>query len=119
MNILSEFKSINKYFTPKIIAEVNNEFVKLAKIKGDDIPWHKHENEDELFMIIEGGLLMEIEGIAPFEMRKNDMYVVKKGVNHRVSSKEECLVMLVESKSTKHTGDVITGVTKSIDQQFY
>ena len=119
MNIKDEFNSITNYFSPKIITEVNDQYVKLAKIKGEDIPWHNHEHEDELFHIIEGSLLMEIENESSFTMSKGDIYVVKKGVNHRVSSKEECLIMLIESKTTKHTGDVKSTITKSIAQQNY
>ncbi|GFD93308.1 hypothetical protein KUL156_49320 [Alteromonas sp. KUL156] len=119
INILQEAEKLKKYFSPKIISEVNNEYVKLAKIKGEDIPWHNHENEDELFYIINGNLLMEIENQPSFTMKTGDLYVVPKGVNHRVSSSEDCLIMLIETKSTKHTGDVITPITKSIDNQKY
>uniref|UniRef100_A0AB33KUF9 Cupin domain-containing protein n=1 Tax=Tenacibaculum sp. Pbs-1 TaxID=3238748 RepID=A0AB33KUF9_9FLAO len=119
INILQEAEKLKKYFSPKIISEVNNEYVKLAKIKGEDIPWHNHENEDELFYIIDGSLLMEIENQPSFTMKKGDLFVVPKGVNHRVSSSEDCLIMLIETKSTKHTGDVITPITKSIDNQKY
>ncbi|WP_367171435.1 cupin domain-containing protein [uncultured Tenacibaculum sp.] len=91
----------------------------MAKIKGEDIPWHNHENEDELFYIIDGSLLMEIENQPSFTMKKGDLFVVPKGVNHRVSSSEDCLIMLNETKSTKHTGDLITPITKSIDNQKY
>ncbi|WP_240627194.1 cupin domain-containing protein [Tenacibaculum mesophilum] len=119
INILQEAEKLKKYFSPKIISEVNNEYVKLAKIKGEDIPWHNHENEDELFYIIDGSLLMEIENQPSFTMKKGDLFVVPKGVNHRVSSSEDCLIMLIETKSTKHTGDLITPITKSIDNQKY
>ncbi|WP_253269477.1 cupin domain-containing protein [Tenacibaculum mesophilum] len=119
INILQEAEKLKNYFSPKIISEVNNEYVKLAKIKGEDIPWHNHENEDELFYIINGNLLMEIENQPSFTMKTGDLYVVPKGVNHRVSSSEDCLIMLIETKSTKHTGDVITPITKSIDNQKY
>lgn len=119
INILQEAEKLKNYFSPKIISEVNNEYVKLAKIKGENIPWHNHENEDELFYIIDGRLLMEIENQPSFTMKKGDLFVVPKGVNHRVSSSEDCLIMLIETKSTKHTGDVITPITKSIDNQKY
>ena len=102
INILQEAEKLKNYFSPKIISEVNNEYVKLAKIKGEDIPWHNHENEDELFYIIDGSLLMEIENQPSFTMKKGDLFVVPKGVNHRVSSSEDCLIMLIETKSTKH-----------------
>jgi quercetin dioxygenase-like cupin family protein len=119
MNLKEKFSNIDHYFSPRIIDEVNDQYVKVAKIKGQDLPWHNHENEDELFYIVEGELLMEIENKQPFTMKKGDLYVVKKGINHRVSSAEECLIMLIESKTTAHTGKVKSEITKSIEEQKY
>ncbi len=119
MNLINEFAKVEKYFSPRIIGEVNDQYIKVAKIKGQDIPWHNHENEDELFYIVEGTLLMEIENQPGLIMEKGDIYVVKKGINHRVSSTNECLIMLIESKTTEHTGKVKSVVTKSIDEQKY
>ena len=119
VNLENSFSTIENYFSPKIIGEVNNEFVKIAKIKGEDIPWHNHEHEDELFLILEGSLLMEIENESSFTLNTGDMYIVKKGVNHRVSSTNECKIMLIESKTTKHTGKVVSKVTKSLEEQSY
>ena len=117
MNLKEKLKGLNEYFSPKIIGEVNDVYVKLAKIKGDKVPWHNHKDEDELFYVIEGNLLFEIEGKESFIMNKGDLYVVKKGVNHRVSSTEECHIMLIENKTTEHTGKVKTYITKSIEEQ--
>ncbi|MDX8552739.1 cupin domain-containing protein [Tenacibaculum sp. 1B UA] len=117
INIQKEAEKLKDYFSPKIVSEVNNEYVKLAKINGQDIPWHNHENEDELFYIIDGNLLMELEDQPSFTMKKGDLFVVPKGINHRVSSSIDCLIMLIETKSTKHTGKVITPITKSIENQ--
>ena len=111
------FEAIKAYFSPKVIAEVNDQYIKLAKILGEKVPWHHHDYEDECFIVVEGELLMEIEGEQPLKMTKGDVYVVKKGTNHRVSSKDECLIMLIESKTTKHTGNVQAEITKSIDEQ--
>ena len=108
---------IVEYFSPKVIAEVEDMYVKLAKIKGDDIPWHSHESEDEMFYILDGELLMEIEGKDAFLMHKGDLQVIKKGIKHRVSSDQECSIMLIEKKSTLHTGEVDCDITKSIEDQ--
>jgi len=117
MNLKECSKDIKEYFSPKIIGEVNDVYVKLAKIKGNKVPWHNHRDEDEMFYIVEGNLLFEIEGEDNFKMYENDMYIVKRGINHRVSSDEECVILLVENKSTAHTGDVLSEITKSIEQQ--
>jgi len=119
MNIKEQLKSVNDYFSPKIVSEVNNQYVKIAKIKGQEVPWHNHENEDELFFIIDGTLLMEIENEPQRIMKTGDLFVVPKGINHRVSSINECSIMLIETKTTKHTGDVQASITKSIQEQHY
>ncbi len=119
MNLEKELLRVDKYFSPRIIGEVNDHYIKVVKVKGDLVPWHNHENEDELFYIIKGSLLMEIENQENLILQKGDLYVVKKGINHRVSSKVECLIMLIESKTTEHTGKVKSEITKSIDEQKY
>jgi quercetin dioxygenase-like cupin family protein len=119
MNLRSACADIKNYFSPRILDEVNNQYVKVVKIKGQEIPWHNHENEDELFYIIDGQLLMEIENQVEFTMKKDDLFVVKKGTNHRVSSKAECLIMLIEPKTTEHTGKVKSAISKSIEEQIY
>tara|TARA_R110002072_G_scaffold106447_3_gene232488 strand:+ start:1177 stop:1515 length:339 start_codon:yes stop_codon:yes gene_type:complete len=112
MNLVDSFKNVKEYFSPKIIGEVNDVYVKVVKILGDEVPWHNHEDEDELFYIVEGSLLFEIRGEESFIMNKGDMFIVKRGLYHRVSSTEECKILLIENKSTKHTGNVISAITK-------
>ena len=117
MNLKDYLKDVENYFSPRVIGEVNDVYIKVAKIKGEKVPWHNHEEEDELFYIIEGSLLFEIEGEDSFTMNKGDIFIVKKGINHRVSSVEECQIMLIENKTTAHTGKVKTGITKTVEQQ--
>ena len=117
INLRKKFNDIDAYFSPKIIGEVNEVYVKLAKIKGEKIPWHNHKEEDELFYVLEGSLLFEMEGQDAFTMNEGDMFIIKRGINHRVSSVEECKILLVENKSTAHTGEVQTDVTKTIENQ--
>lgn len=116
-NINQKFKEVTAFFSPKIIAEVNDTYVKIARIKGDDLPWHAHKHEDELFYVLEGTLLVEIKGQASFEMKNGDVYVIKKGIEHRVSAEDECKIMLIENKSTAHTGEVQSKITRSIEEQ--
>jgi len=117
MDLKEKLSEITEYFSPKIIGEVNDVFIKLVKIKGNKVPWHNHKNEDELFQVLSGSLLFEVENQEPFTMKKGDVFIVKRGVNHRVSSKEECHIMLVENKTTLHTGEKINKITKSIREQ--
>ncbi|MFV2014345.1 MAG: cupin domain-containing protein, partial [Candidatus Heimdallarchaeota archaeon] len=86
-------------------------------IKGDKVPWHNHENDDELFYVVDGSLLLEIENQDDIIMNTGDLFVVKRGVNHRVSSTEECHIMLIENKSTEHTGKVQSEITKTVEEQ--
>lgn len=117
MNLKEKLLEIPEYFSPKVIGEVNDVFIKLVKINGNKVPWHTHENEDELFYIVEGSLLFEIENKDPFIMKKGDLFIVKRGINHRVSSVNECHIMLIENKTALHTGDVVNEITKSIKEQ--
>lgn len=117
MNIKQDFQKIKEYFSPKVIGEVNDSYVKIAKIKGDDLPWHEHKNEDEFFYIMDGELWMEVENKEGFTMQSGDYYLVKKGVKHRISSENECKIMLIEHKDTAHTGEVKSKITKSIEDQ--
>jgi quercetin dioxygenase-like cupin family protein len=119
MNLKDAFSSLDNYYSPKIIGEVNDQYIKVVKIKGQEVPWHIHENEDELFYIAKGTLLMEIENQPDLKLKKGDLFVVKKGKNHRVSSEEECCIMLIESKTTEHTGKIKSAITKSVRDQFY
>lgn len=117
INIPVTLNTIRGHFAPKIIGEVDDVYIKLVKILGNKVPWHNHKNEDELFYILEGSLEMEIENNPPFIMSKGDLYIVKKGVNHKVIAQNECHLMLIENKATLHTGEVSAEITKSIAVQ--
>ena len=117
IKLLDRAKALTAYFSPKVIGEVNDVYVKVAKIKGEEIPWHNHAEEDELFYVLDGSLLFEQEGEEPFTMETGDLYIVKRGVNHRVSSTEECSILLVENNTTAHLGDTESAIAKSIEEQ--
>jgi mannose-6-phosphate isomerase-like protein (cupin superfamily) len=118
-NLPEVFSGMRDYFSPKIIGEVNDVFVKLAKVKGNDVPWHTHAGEDELFYTVKGRLMMEIKGRERFELKEGELFIVRQGVEHRVHSEDECWLLLIEKKTTKHTGDVRSPISKTIDQQRY
>jgi quercetin dioxygenase-like cupin family protein len=117
INLRQRAAALTAYFSPRVIGEVNDVYVKVAKIKGDEIPWHNHAGEDELFYVIDGELLFEVEGLEPFTMTAGDLYIVRRGVNHRVSSTEECSILLVENKSTAHLGETESEIARSIEEQ--
>ena len=94
INVRDRANALTEYFSPRVIGEVNDVYVKVARIKGDEIPWHNHPGEDEMFYVLEGSLLFEIEGEEPFTMERGDLFIVGRGVNHRVSSTGECSLLV-------------------------
>lgn len=115
INVVDKIKELKDYWSPIIIGEMNDNYIKLAKLKGDFV-WHDHKNSDEVFYIVKGTLIMEYEDKKVY-LKEGDMHVVKKGVMHNPIAEEDCYVMLFESKETLHTGDVVTDKTKSIEDQ--
>ena len=107
--------SLTEFWSPRVIAEVDDAYIKVAKVKGQ-LTWHSHENEDELFYVLKGRLRMEMES-GTVELKEGEMFVVPKGVRHNPVADEECHVLLVERKSTLHTGDVVIDKTRSIEEQ--
>ena len=108
-------ESLTELWSPRIIAEVDDTYVKVAKVHGT-LAWHSHDNEDELFHILKGKLRIEMED-STVELEAGDVYVVPKGVRHNPVAEEECLLMLIERKSTQHTGSEVTEKTRSVEEQ--
>ncbi|AIO19582.1 Cupin domain protein [Candidatus Izimaplasma bacterium HR1] len=114
-NITKEFDKITDFWSPSIVAEVNDSYMKVAKISGD-LVWHTHENEDELFIVIKGTMIIEYKD-SEVLLEEGDFHVVKKGIAHFPKTTEECWVVLFENKTTLHTGEVVQNYTKSVDEQ--
>ncbi|MCH2448863.1 MAG: cupin domain-containing protein [Gracilimonas sp.] len=115
-NLLAKFDLIDEYWTPKIITELNDQYVKLAKLKGEFI-WHDHENEDELFYIVKGQLQLKFKNRDDVLLSEGGIFVVPAGVEHLPIAEEECWVMLVEPKSTTHTGSTQNERTVQVEDQ--
>jgi mannose-6-phosphate isomerase-like protein (cupin superfamily) len=107
--------TLDELWSPRVIAEVDDAYVKVARICGT-LGWHAHAQEDELFLVLKGELLIEMEQ-GSVRLREGELYVVPKGVRHNPVAVDECHVMLVERKSTLHTGDTVTERTRSIEEQ--
>ncbi|MDF1809076.1 MAG: cupin domain-containing protein [Phycisphaerales bacterium] len=105
INLNDKLSLFDATWTPKIIAELNGQQVKLAKLKGE-LTWHTHEDEDELFYILDGSLTIQMRG-HEVHLGKGDMYVVPKGVEHNPVTKDGASVLLFEPCSTKHTGELV------------
>ena len=106
---------LSEYWSPRIIAELDDCFVKVAKVRGS-LAWHSHDDEDELFYVLAGSLQIEMED-RTVVVEKGEVFVVPKGVRHNPVADQECHLMLVERKSTLHTGNVVTDKTRSIAEQ--
>jgi mannose-6-phosphate isomerase-like protein (cupin superfamily) len=107
--------SLTEHWSPRVIAEVDDAYVKVAKVQGT-LAWHSHEGEDELFLVLKGRLRIEMEA-GDVELGPGELYVVPKGVRHNPVADEECQLMLIERKTTRHTGDVVMEKTRSLDEQ--
>ena len=111
INVMNKFSLFNEEWTPKIIGELNGQYVKVCKLKGDFV-WHSHENEDELFMVFKGTLLIDFRDGRTFEVKEGEILIVPKGVEHRPHTNGEIVFnLLFEPKTTLHTGDVETEMT--------
>lgn len=105
INILNKFDLFSETWTPKLIGELNGQYVKLAKVK-DQFVWHSHENEDELFLVFKGTLYMDFRDRTEV-ICEGEMIVVPKGVEHNPRTNgEEVWLMLFEPKATAHTGNI-------------
>lgn len=113
INIANKLSLFQDKWSPKIIADLNGQHVKLAKIQGDFV-FHNHAEEDELFYILSGELYMDFEDHTVL-LGPGEMIVVPAGVEHcpRTKDGQEVHLMLVEPHNTKHTGEVQHELTKT------
>ncbi len=106
IDLMEKFAKIEEHWHPYIIGTLNENFVKLAKLKGEMV-WHSHQEEDELFVVLSGTLMMDFRDGKTLATKSGEILIVPKGVEHRPwTNGEEVLVMLVEPKTTKHTGEL-------------
>ncbi len=106
---------LTELWSPRVIAEVNDAYVKVAKVQGE-LAAHRHEHEDELFLVLKGAFRLELES-GPVDLTAGDMFVVPRNTLHRPVAPEECLLLLLEPKTTQHTGDLVTERTRSMEEQ--
>ena len=114
INIKHKFSKFSEYWSPKVLAEMNDYQFKIAKIKGEFI-WHNHSETDEVFIVIEGSMKILLKG-ETIKLSKGDLYVVPKGMDHKPVAEKECKLMLVELKGTKNTGSETHKLTSEDNQ---
>lgn len=116
VSIQAKAKQVTHHYEPKEIAVINDMSVKLAKFEGP-FTWHKHDDSDELFLVINGELTIEIEGQSPVHAKENELIIIPKGVKHRPNPDKEVLVALLEPTDLLNTGDVTNEFTvKNIEK---
>ena len=115
INIQEKFDLFSDLWSPKKIGELNGQQILLAKIQGEFV-FHKHDDEDELFMVMKGQLTMQLRD-RNVVVNPGEFFTVPKGVEHKPIAKEETHLLLFEPLSTKHTGDVMADITVEIYQE--
>jgi len=104
INFQEKFTKITDQWTPRVIAEMNNNQFKIARIQGEFV-WHKHEETDEVFIIVEGTMNLEFRD-GSVNLQEGEMFVVPKGVEHKPVAINECKILMIEPRGTSNTGNV-------------
>lgn len=104
INLAQKFSSFSDYWSPKIAGELNDSHIKLVKLKGEFV-WHHHENEDELFLVVKGRLLIKLRD-RDLWINEGEFVVIPKGVEHLPVASDEVHALLIEPKTTLNTGNV-------------
>ena len=115
VSLAAAAEALAELWSPRVVAELDDSYVKVAKVQGS-LTWHSHDNEDELFYILKGSLTIEMEN-ETVVLREGEAYVVPKGVRHNPIAEHECHIMLIERKTTLHTGTDVTDKTRTLAEQ--
>lgn len=104
VRLADKLGQIDRYWTPGIVAAINDYHVKLVKLRGE-FTWHSHADTDELFLVLEGSMTIRLRGADAVTLAAGELYVVPKGVEHQPLAEQECHVLLLEPAATVNTGD--------------
>jgi len=114
--IRTELDQVTQHWTPRVVGRVNDQYVKVAKLLGE-LVWHAHDDEDEMFLVVYGDLRIELEGDRDVTLGAGEFFIVPKGVRHNPVAAEEVGIVLIETVTTAHTGDVVVEGTVPIERQ--
>jgi len=104
INLSQKFSLFSDYWSPKIAGDINDSHVKLVKLKGEFV-WHHHEQEDELFLVVKGKLLIKLRD-QDISLDEGEFVIIPRGVEHCPVAEDEVHVLLLEPKTTLNTGDI-------------
>lgn len=116
IDIAAELDQVHQHWTPRVIGRVNDQYVKVAKLLGEFV-WHAHDREDEMFLVVSGRLRIQFEGDEEVVLGPGQFHVVPRGVLHNPVAEEEVHIVLIETVTTAHTGDVVVDRTVAIEDQ--
>ncbi|HXG90810.1 MAG TPA: cupin domain-containing protein [Blastocatellia bacterium] len=105
VNLAEKLQRFDDYWSPKIVGEINDSHVKLAKLKGEFV-WHHHEAEDEMFLVVKGRLTIKLRD-RDIHLDEGEFVVIPRGVEHLPVADEEAHVLLLEPKTTLNTGNLV------------
>ncbi len=103
VNLAQKLTLFQEYWSPKVVGELNDNYLKVVKVKGDFV-WHKHDEDDELFLVLKGRLVIQLRD-QDITLNEGDFLVVPKGVEHRPIAADEAHILLIEPKTVVNTGD--------------
>jgi mannose-6-phosphate isomerase-like protein (cupin superfamily) len=109
INLKEKLAQFSDHWSPKIIAQMNDYHFKLVKFQGDFI-WHRHDDTDEVFMVLDGKMSIDFQD-GKVELKRGELFVVPKGVEHKPYAEKQCEIMLVEPAGTINTGDTGSDLT--------
>jgi mannose-6-phosphate isomerase-like protein (cupin superfamily) len=106
INLAEKIQLIDEYWSPRIAGELNDSYVKLARLQGEFL-WHHHENEDELFLVVQGDLVIKLRD-QDIHLGPGEFVIIPRGVEHMPVAQAEVHVLLLEPKTTRHTGNLVS-----------
>lgn len=116
IDVAAELRQVTEHWTPRVVGQVNDQYVKVAKLLGE-LVWHAHDAEDEMFFVVSGTLRIQLPDDHEVVLTPGQFYVVPRGVQHNPVADEEVEIVLVETTTTAHTGDVVVDRTVPVDRQ--
>lgn len=116
IDVAAELRQVEAHWTPRVVGQVNDQNVKVAKLLGE-LVWHAHEAEDEMFLVVSGRLRIQLSDDQEVVLTPGQFYVVPRGVQHNPVADEEIEIVLIETVTTRHTGEVVVERTVPVEQQ--
>jgi mannose-6-phosphate isomerase-like protein (cupin superfamily) len=116
IDIAAELRQVEAHWTPRVVGRVNDQYVKVAKLLGQ-LVWHDHANEDEMFLVVSGTLRIQLPDDQEVVLTPGQFHVVPRGVQHNPIAEEEVEIVLIETVTTAHTGDVVVERTVPVERQ--